>query len=170
MDDLEVIQTGKPSDQGIKFLIPEKRASFFFGAAACRFTRDNTNWETAEETITILDTALSAFRRRSGAEIKAFKVAVALHVQPRTKRFIEILEPLISTPIASLEPNSVQSMATIVKWPGRRVTIDASAQIANGIFIRYEREFSAETEYPSMARRLYEDELQVFVMLGIQEG
>src|ERR1700730_17073906 len=73
VDDIEVIQTGKPSEQGVKFKIPEKRASFFFGAGACRFTRDSTNWQTAEETIQILDAALKAFNEHSYTRIKTFK-------------------------------------------------------------------------------------------------
>lgn len=83
-DDTDVIQIGKPSDQGVKFRIPGKRASFFFSAAACRFTRDSTNWETAEETIQILDAALVAFNQHANTTIKTFKAAVALHVQPKT--------------------------------------------------------------------------------------
>lgn len=169
VDDIEVIQTGKPSEQGVKFRIPEKRASFFFSSAACRFSRDSTSWQTAEETIQILDAALTAFNQHSNTKSKSFKAAVALHVQPKTKPFIEILAPVIPLPMASLENEPAQSMAAIVKWPNRRVTVDGSAQIANGIFIRYERDFSADAGYETMARQLYSDEEQVFGMLDIKE-
>lgn len=70
--------------------------------------------------------------------------------------------------MASLE-NPAQSMAAIVKWPNHRVTVDGSAQIANGIFIRYERDFPAETDYETMAKQLFADEEQVFGMLDIKE-
>jgi hypothetical protein len=169
VDDVEVIQTGKPSEQGVRFKIPEKRASFFFGAAACRFNRDSTNWQTAEETIQILDAALKAFNANSNTEVKTFKTAVALHVQPRTKPFIEILRPIIPQPLAELENEPSKSMAVIVKWPDRRVTVDASAQIANGIFVRYERDFAGNTSYEDIAKQLYADEMQIFGMLDIRE-
>jgi len=169
VDDIEVVTTGKPSEQGVKFKIPEKRSSFFFGAAACRFTRDSTNWETAQETIEILDAALKAFKAKSPTKIRAFKTAVALHVQPKTKPFIEIMRPLIPAGMAALESEPSRSVAVVVKWKGRRVTIDGSAQIANGIFIRYEREFDSGTSYEDMARQLYADEAQVFAMLDIRE-
>jgi hypothetical protein len=169
IDDIEVIQTGKPSEQGVKFKIPEKRASFFFGAGACRFTRDNTNWQTAEETIQILDAALKAFQKHSSTRIKTFKTAVALHVQPTSKKFIDIVGPIVPPLMAALEGKPAQSMAAIVKWPNRRVTIDGSAQIANGIFIRYERDFPADTDYETIARQLMADEDQIFAMLEVKE-
>jgi hypothetical protein len=169
VDDVEVVQIGKPSEQGVRFKIPEKRASFFFGAGACRFTRDSTNWQTAGETIQILDAALKALHANSNTEVKTFKTAVALHVQPRTKPFIEILRPFIPQPLASLEQEPPKSMAIIVKWPDRRVTLDGSAQLANGIFIRYERDFTGNTSYEDMAKQLYADEMQICTMLDVKE-
>jgi hypothetical protein len=55
IDDMEVITSGKPSEQGLRFKFPAKAATFFVGLASCKFTRDNTSWETAGETIAILD-------------------------------------------------------------------------------------------------------------------
>ena len=60
MDDLELVTTGKLSEQGIRFRLPKKSSMFFFGAASCRFVRDNTGWDIAEETITIIDAAVQA--------------------------------------------------------------------------------------------------------------
>jgi hypothetical protein len=169
VDDIEVISTGKPSEQGVKFKIPSKRASFYFGAGSCRFTRDGTNWQTAPETIAIFDAALQAFNSSSPMELKTFKTAVALHVQPKTKPFLEILTPLIPPQLAAFDSQPANAMAMIVKWPDHRVTIDGSAQIANGLFIRYERDFPGTTDYETMAKQLYTDELQIFTMLDIAE-
>ena len=169
VDDIEVIQLGKPSEQGVKFKIPTKRASFFFGPGSCRFTRDNTSWQSADETIQILDAALKAFIEHSTTKLKTFKTSVALHLQPETKPFLEILTPLIPQRMAALDTESAKAMATIVKWPRHRVTIDGSAEIANGIFIRYERDFPANTEFDAIAKQLYIDEAAVFAMLDITE-
>src|ERR1035438_5328654 len=54
IDHLEPITTGKPSEQGVKFKIPGKKATFFFGASSCKFTKDDADWASAEETIAIL--------------------------------------------------------------------------------------------------------------------
>jgi hypothetical protein len=58
VDDVEVITEGKPSTQGIKFKILSKRTAFFFAAGLCRITRDDANWESAEDTIAILNVGL----------------------------------------------------------------------------------------------------------------
>lgn len=167
VDDVEVVTTGKPSEQGVRFKIPEKRSSFFFSAASCRFNRDSTSWDTADETIHIFDTALSAFRGAAGVEFKAFRTAVALHVQPREKRFFDVLRPLVPAPVQ--EADKAAALAIIVKWPDHRWTIDGSAQIANGIFIRYERDFPAQVGYDAMAKELYADEMTIMQMLDIAE-
>ena len=49
------------------------------------------------------------------------------------------------------------------------MTIDGSGQIANGIFIRYEHQFSGTVDYEHMAARLKSDEDAIFAMLGVVE-
>src|SRR6266851_3834341 len=66
IDDVEVITTGKASEQGFTIKLPLKRVSFFFGPASCKFTRENVDWQTAEETMAVLDAAVSALIRSSG--------------------------------------------------------------------------------------------------------
>lgn len=170
VDDVEVIQTGKPSEQGVKFKVPEKRTSFFFSAGLCRFTRDSTSWQTAQETIDLLDSCLKAFSTNAHIELKTFKTAVALHAQPRKKPFFDVLKPLLPKPFEALGSETAKALAIIVKWQDRRVTIDGSAQIANGIFIRYEHDFPATTEYETMAKHLYADEMAIMGLLDIKEA
>jgi hypothetical protein len=169
IDDVDVLTEGKPSEQGIKFRLPEKRASFFFGAAACKFTRDSTSWETAQETIEILDAAVTTLAKVGKVKPATFKTIVALHIQPKTLPFIEILKKIIPAPMAALESAPPQTLASVIKWNKRKVTIDGSVQIANGIFIRYEREFSASVSYEEIAHRLRADEDGIFAMLDVKE-
>jgi hypothetical protein len=169
IDDMEVIQTGKPSEQGVKFKIPQKKSSFFFGPASCKFTRDDTSWDLAEETIQILDASLSALRDSAGVTLTSKKTLVALHLQPTKIPVADILRPLIVPVLANLEPIPATTMATVVKWDKRRVTIDGSAQIANGMFLRYEREFANDVSYADIAAQLQADEDALFGMLGVQE-
>lgn len=169
VDDVEIITTGKPSEQGIKFKIPQKMASFFFGPAYCKFTRDSTSWETAEETIQILDAAFQALVGETKATVVRRKTVIVLHVQPKTLPFFQILAPFVSTKLAALEPTPLKTMATIIKWDKRKLTLDGSGQLANGIFLRFEREFDGDTSYEEMARRLRADETEVFQTLDIQE-
>jgi hypothetical protein len=168
IDDTEVLQTGKPSEQGLKFKIPSKAASFFVGVASCKFSRDNTNWETAEETIDLLDTGLSALIAVTGINIKNRKTLIAMHAQPKTSPFIRFIEPLIAPQVTSMESGDVTTVAIVVKWDNRRVTIDGSGLLANGIFIRIERDFTPDIPYPEIAKQLNADEDQVFAMLGLE--
>jgi hypothetical protein len=169
VDDVEVIQTGKPSEQGVKFKVPEKKCSFFFGPASCKFTKDDADWSSADETIHILDTALSALVRQGGITVAAQKTLVALHLQPKTLPFSDLLRPLISPALAALEAESAKAMASIVKWNKRRITIDGSGQLANGIFLRFEREFDGKTTYHEIAGQLKADEDALFNTLGVKE-
>lgn len=169
VDDVEIITTGKPSEQGIKFKIPQKLSTFFFGPANCKFTRDGTSWDTAQETIQILDAALSALLGQTGAEIIKRKTVIALHAQMVNAPFIQILSPFIPSQLAALEGDKPKTMAAVIKWEKRKVTIDGSGQLANGIFIRFEREFDGKVSYEEMAQKLWADEKGIFDVLGIQE-
>ena len=169
VDDVEIITTGKPSEQGIKFKIPKKLSSFFFGPAYCKFTRDSTSWEVAEETIHILDSAVKVLLHITGATITKRKTVVVLHIQPKTLPFFQLLAPLMPAKLAALEPDQPKTMAVVVKWDKRKMTLDGSSQLANGIFLRFEREFEGSVSYEDMAMRLKADEEEIFNMLGVQE-
>jgi hypothetical protein len=169
VDDVEILSNGKPSEQGIKFRLPEKQTTFFFNGAECRFTRDNTSWETAAETIEILDAGLSTLMKVGKIEPAKYHAIVSLHIQPKSMPFLEILKRLIPAPMAALETESPRTMASVVVWNKRKVTIDGSGIIANGIFIRFEREFSADLSYQEIGHQLQADEDGIFAMLDVQE-
>jgi hypothetical protein len=169
IDDVEVITEGKPSEQGIKFKLPANRTSFFFGAALCKLTRDDADWESAEETIKILDIGLRTLVEVAGVEVGCFKTAIALHLQPKTMPFMELLKPFASAPIAALDGSPLKAFATVLRWEKRRITIDGSSQIANGVFLRFERELPGSATFEEIAKQLKLDEDELFEMLGVQE-
>src|SRR5258707_4565396 len=76
VDDVEIITTGKPSEQGIKFKLPQKQASFFFSPSLCRFAKDNADWESAEETIKIMDAAYTALAKTGRIEAATKKTVI----------------------------------------------------------------------------------------------
>jgi hypothetical protein len=98
-----------------------------------------------------------------------YKTIVALHIQLRNKPFIEVLRRIIPAPMAALDRESADTMASVLKWKNRKVTIDGSGQIANGIFIRYERDFKADVSYEEIAYQLRADEDSIFAMLDVKE-
>jgi hypothetical protein len=169
IDDIETHTTGKHSEQGVTIRIPLKRVSFSFGAASCRFLRDDVDWSSAEETITILDAALSALTKLSGIALGTKKTVVGMHLQPRTMTFKDILNPFLAPQLARLEKTPITTMAVVAKWDKRKVTLDGSAVLANAVFVKLEREFESATTYEQMTQRLRADEEELFEILGVEE-
>jgi hypothetical protein len=169
IDDVESPSTGKLSQQGLLFKLPLKTASFFFGPASCRFSRDSVDWTMAEETMAIIEAATSAFVSLSGAVMGSRKTVIGLHIQPRTVPFIQILQPFMPSQISALEKAPLQTMAVVAKWDKRRVTFDGSGNLANGLFLKFEREFDSSISLSDIAEQLWKDEKELFVILGIEE-
>jgi hypothetical protein len=169
IDDMEVRADGKPSEQGITLKLPLKRITFFFGPASCKFSRDDADWGAAEETITILDAVLSALTIFGHVTLGNKSTAISLHIQPRTIPFMDILNPFVPCGLAAIESQPIRTMATVAKWENRKVTIDGSGALANGVFLRMERDFDASVSYDQMAQQLREDEAQLFSILGVEE-
>lgn len=169
LDDVDAVTTGKASEQGFTIKLPLKRVSFFFGAASCKFTRENVDWQTAEETMTILDAAVSALMQSSGVAMGAKNTAISLHLQPKSIPSIALLTPFIAPQLATLDSEPVMTMATVAKWAHRKVTIDGSAIIANAVFLRFEREFPSAATYDEIAGQLRRDEEDLFRVLGVEE-
>ncbi len=169
IDDTDFVNTGKVSEQGFTIKLPLKRVLFFFGPASFKFTRENVNWQSVEETIAILDCALLALGRIGGVTLGTRNTAIAIHVQPKSLPSIELLNPLIPSRLVALDTEAVKTMATVVKWATHKVTIDGSGLVANAIFIRLEREFPPNATYAEMADQLRQDEEDLFKVLEIEE-
>jgi hypothetical protein len=168
IDDIELRATGKSSEQGVNFKLPFKQVSFFVGAAFCSFTRENVDWSGADETIAILDTAVTALMKLSGVSLGTKRTAIAVHLQPRKMHYMEILKKFIPPSLARVESQPATTMAVVVKWENRKVTIDGSGSIANAVFLRIERDFEAGT-YAEIAQQLRKDEEELFEVLGVEE-
>jgi hypothetical protein len=104
IDDVDAITTGKTSRQGFTIKLPLKRVSFFFGAASCRFTRENTDWQWADETVAIFDAAVSALIRSSGIVLGPKSITISMHLQPNTRPFVSLLTPFLAPEVAALDP------------------------------------------------------------------
>ncbi|HME08150.1 MAG TPA: hypothetical protein VKG25_13935 [Bryobacteraceae bacterium] len=169
IDDIEVLNSGKNSEQGVMFRVPQKRVAFFVGASLCRFSRDDVAWHLADETVTIFEAAVNPLTKLGGVVLGMKKTAVGLHLQPRAIPFMELLRPFVPTQLATLESDTIQSAATVVKWANRRVTIDGSASVANAIFIKLEREFAGDIPFGAIADQLSKDEQELLEIIGVKE-
>ncbi len=169
VDDLEVISEGKPSEQGVKFKIPKRKTTFFFSPSQAHLTWDDANWNTAGETIEILNIGLDVLAKHGKVEVLKYKTAVILHLQPRNAPFIEILKPFASPALAKIQSTPLTAFATVLRWEGRSVTIDGSAQIANAVYLRFERDFPGSFAIPDLAAEILADEQKLYSIIGIEE-
>jgi hypothetical protein len=169
LNDVEPITTGKPSEQGVKIRLSTKFVTVFFGPSSFRFTKENSSWDSAEETIEILDIVVRTLIRASGAEFVSQKTSVSLHVQPTAKGFLEILRPFFSPVLEGLRPDKATTGASIVKWESGRVVVDGSAALANALYLRFERVFDVSASYTDIATVIRKDETALFQALDIEE-
>lgn len=169
VDDTEVLNTGKLSDQGARFKISSQSSSFFFGPTSCKFTKDHGNWSEAELVIKLLRLALEALQRSTGVTFGIRSSVLSLHLQPTTVPFRDILRKFIVPEILTLDQEPPLIMAVVTGWRKHRITLDNSAALANGIFLQVEREFEAQTSFEDMMQAIFTDQQQLFKLLDVQE-
>lgn len=170
VDDVEGITTGKPAEQGVKIRLPEKKVALFFGPVKCELTRDSVDWSMAEETAEILQAFLSTLQKWKGVQLRNHKAALIMHLQPTTKKFIDLLKPFLPEELRGFEEGEITSGASVVKWKSSRITLDGSAIIANGIYLKYEQEFDSSASFETMAKALYAAEQKLFQIIGVEEN
>jgi hypothetical protein len=169
LDDIEVLTTGKLSEQGVTFKIPAKNIILFVSATLCRFSRTSVSWDMAKETIGILADSIAAVQLLIKPKMASRHTSMGMHIQPTTLSFKDILRPFIPHQLAKLESDAFKTMATITRWPKRAVTIDGSGSVANGLYVKLEREFESKSTLEEMEIQLRTDEEEVFEILGIEE-
>ena len=169
VDDVEGVTTGKPSEQGIKIRIPEKHVSLFFGPTGCKFTRDAVDWGMVQETAEILQAFLGSLLTWKGVQLQNHKTALILHIQPATKKFIDLLKPFLPEKLQAFSAGEITSGASVVKWKDSRITLDGSAVAANGIYLKYEQEFESSASFETIAMSLRAAEEKLFLILDVEE-
>ena len=169
VDNVEPITTGKPSEQGITIRLPGKRVSFFFGPSGCKFTRDTVDWGMAQETAEILQTCLSTLLDGTDVRLLNQKTALIMHLQPSTKKFMDLLKPLLPEKLKTFGAGEITSGASVVKWNDSRITFDGSSHVANGLYLKYEKEFDSSVSFEVIARDLRAAEEKLFQILDVEE-
>ncbi len=169
VDDMEVLTAGKPSEQGIKIKIPNQNASFFFGPTSCTLTKDPVRWSEAARIFDLLDVSLKALSQAAGVTYGRRTSVLSLHLQPTTISFREILRKFMVNDILALDAKLPKAMAIVARWESRRITLDGSAQLANGIFLQTEREFDDLTSFEDLIHITFQDEQELFKLLDVQE-
>ncbi len=168
-DDMEVVSSGKATEQGIRLRLRSQMITFFFGATSCKFTKEAASWPEADAILHILDRFLTILAEKSGVILGKKTSVLSLHLQLKTGSFKDILRPLIDSGIQRLDPAPLDAMAIVARWPQYRITLDGSAQLANAIFVQMERTFDARLTYDDMKQHILKDEVDLLKLLGVEE-
>lgn len=169
VDNIEGKNDGKPAEQGVLFRLPEKNISIVFGPAQFKLTATAADWSQAEDIIHILETGLSALLNSCDTTVSTQKTSIMLHMQPKTKSFRDILLPLLPLTIAQLHSGNVRTGAVVVRWESLGITLDGSALLSNGIYMKLDRDFDSTVRLEQIAKELREDEVSAFAALGVEE-
>ena len=168
-DDLEVITAGKISEQGIRLRLASQATTIFFGATGCKFTKEGAVWAEADQILAIFQTFISVLAEQTDVVFSRKITILTLHLQPKTASFKSILLPFVTESLRNVDPAPLDAMAVVARWPGRRITLDGSAQLANGIFAQMEREFGADITLDQIKQNLFDDEVNLFKLLDVIE-
>lgn len=171
VDDVEAIDQGKLSDRGLKLRIPRRKASFFFGAAMCRFSQDNANWSMAEETISMISAGLTTLVAAGGVVASTVNAGLTLHLQPRTVSFIDLLRPFTPLRLKGISDNGddLRALASVVRFENRAIYLDGSNVIANAVLVKLDRTFPLGTSFEDIVVRLHADQTEIFNILDVEE-
>lgn len=171
ISNIELRTEGNLAEQGINFKLPDHGVSCFVTATECRFNKDNASWSAEGEILKLLEAARNAVLASTGAGIATQVLTLSMHFQPRTKPNKSILGALAAPTLTRLYSSDEPiAYAYILKWNNSSLTLDASINFANGIFLRLSHEFDDKAHLGQIAKQLREDQLNVFRMLDVEEA
>jgi hypothetical protein len=163
----DVVVTGPLADHKVTFRFPDKGISLQFGAEYFQFTKEASNWATAEDDVKILVAAEQALLRGTSVEVGNCLVTVALHAQLLTKPRGEVLSSFLPAPIR--EWRDAISYGNHLRSADGDLLLDFSAVFANGIFLKFSFQFDGHLPAQQMLERVRKEEISIFQLLGIEE-
>jgi hypothetical protein len=171
LSNTELVTTGSLADHKVIFKLPDRGITFQFGAEEYRFTKDGSNWETANEDIRVLMAAEHALLEGTAAKVTRCLTTVAVHLQPLTKPREEVLAPFFPEPFRACMPEGkADTFAAHLKWANGDILIDFSTMFANGIFLRFSSQFDGHPPLAEILTKVRNDEEAIFAILGVQEA
>ncbi len=142
--------------------------SFALGFGKVHIRAENLDWTEADRFISSHRAALDAVRQKGGAEIQSQQLVVAMHIQLKDRPRKDVTAALLS-PVAAKLLDGEADFSGVVLLRGKAIfVIDASVGIANGLFLRINREHPPEASFEELAEVLRNDEKRIFDVLGLE--
>jgi hypothetical protein len=136
------------------------------GTGKLTITAENIDWTEAESLIGTMNAAMTVIVET--ARIQSQHLALAMHIQLKTKPRKDVTAPLVSPQALKLLDGEVRFPGLILHREKSSIIIDASAAHANGLFVKILREHAPGASPQMLAEALRRDEEQLFDVLGLE--
>src|SRR5260370_17593703 len=140
-------ESEKASEHAIVFrrtepLTPNMNLSLGLGKLV--ITAENLDWSEAEQFISAMDRALRTIFETAQTQLGSQQLAVGIYIQMRDKPRKEVTMPLLSPKGSQIFNAYITCPGLILHVTKGHIVIDASASLANGLFVKLYREHPPE--------------------------
>jgi hypothetical protein len=143
--------------------IRKLNAAIRIGLDAVTYIAVNPDWETAPQLLGVFERVAERIRSVVGDHVESQEATLAFRVTPGTVDFRKCTASLVNPDIAA---EALFSGISLHRSAGVLV-IDKSLRYEGAAFVRLQCRFPAETPFPQVASRLYQDEISALRLLGI---
>jgi hypothetical protein len=164
-------ESEKASDHAIVFRRtdpPTPGMNLSLGLGKVVITAENLDWSEAERFISAMDIALNAIFNTAQTKLKSQQLSVSIHIQLKNKPRKDVTMPLLSPAGSQIFVGEITCGGLILHVTNGHILIDASAGLANGVFVRLFREHPPQATFERLAQVLRRDEERVFEVLGLE--
>ncbi len=147
-------------------LSPSQYVTLGIGKAVV--TYENTDWSEGEQLIAKTRAVLSAVSEIGRAEIESQHLLLGIHIQIKDKPRKDVTAPLLNPVAFELLDGGVKFPGIILLREKSSIVIDASIALANGLFVRINREHPPEASLEQLVEVLRNDEENLFNILGLE--
>ena len=150
----------------LNFVVPSQFASFQVGIAGVTMTALNPDWSRAPELVRLFQAGVGALKTSTGQEFQSQQTMLGFHLRPPAARpFREIVAQFVN---AELLGNDATMFGVSVYYTDHALTLDSSAAVQDGLFVKLVRNFTSERQFEEMAQALYADEEAALRRLGLK--
>jgi hypothetical protein len=168
LDGAEANTPQKLNEYALRFRRNPVGVTFTVGIGKLIVAAENIDWTEADNFVELARAGIDTVLRTADAEIKGQQIALAMHVQLKTKPRQEVTACLLSPAALNLLDGELTFPGIILLKEKSKVIVDASVAYANGLFVRIIREHPAEVSFEQMAKILHADEEQLFDTLELE--
>jgi hypothetical protein len=149
----------------MNILFRKRRAALRLSLESATFMADNPNWEEASQLVELFEELSGKIRLVAERVPKSQECSLTFHLAPGPYDFGKVTRQLVREEILG----AGDFYGVTRHRADSAITVDKSAKCPGGIFVRLQRNFPGEAQFPHIAMALLEDEKEALHLLGIYE-